>query len=114
MPIKIHWALGKIKRAYVPLKRTFNILSQKLKNNADKKTILQIIIKILNDTVGRNGLIPILLIFGTYPKINENFALLIIIAQRAMAILKIKKTLAKHYAENTINRAFNIKNGLRA
>lgn len=72
MPIKTHWVIGKIKQAYSLLKRSYNIFEKKFKNNTDDEILLQMVIKILNNTAGPNGLILILLIFGAYPKINQN------------------------------------------
>jgi hypothetical protein len=72
MPVKAHWAVGKVKQAHSPLRRTFDILRAELKSSTDDEDVLQIALKALNDTAGPNGLVPTLLVFGTYPCINAD------------------------------------------
>ena len=42
----------------------------------DKDIVLQMAFKAINDTIGPNGLVPILLVFGIYPRIIKLDALL--------------------------------------
>ena len=44
----------------------YKIISLKLKGT-NKKLTLQMAIKAINNFIGLNGLIPILLVFGAYP-----------------------------------------------
>ncbi|KAF2711253.1 hypothetical protein K504DRAFT_374371, partial [Pleomassaria siparia CBS 279.74] len=62
--------VGKIKRAHAPLRRIFNILKGKIRSCIDNKDILQIVVKALNNTTGPHRIIPILLIFSAYLRIN--------------------------------------------
>ena len=50
----------------MPLHCTYKIISLELKG-VNKKLILQMAIKAVNNSTSLNGLIPILLVFGTYP-----------------------------------------------
>jgi hypothetical protein len=50
----------------MPLYRIYKIISSKLKG-ANKELTLQIAVKAVNDFTSLNGLIPILLVFSTYP-----------------------------------------------
>ena len=45
-------------------------------------------VKAVNDIAGPNGIIPILLIFGTYPRITKESPLLPLIIKRAKALRK--------------------------
>jgi len=55
--------------------------------------------KAINNTAGPNGLVPILLVFGAYPRIVKLDALLPLVTQRAntikKAIVEIQKLQAK-------------------
>lgn len=72
MPVEAHWAVGKVEQAHGPLRRTFDILRAELNSSTDDEDVLQIAVKALNDTAGPNGLVPTLLVFGTYPRINAD------------------------------------------
>ena len=50
----------------MPLYYVYKIISLKLKG-ASKELTLQIAIKAINNSAGSDRLIPILLVFGTYP-----------------------------------------------
>jgi hypothetical protein len=66
--VKTYWLIGIVERAYLELKRAYNIISEKLKGErVMKHIILQIAIKAINNTAGPDSLIPILLIFRVYP-----------------------------------------------
>ena len=50
----------------MPLYRVYKIISLKLKGVSEKLT-LQITVKAVNNFISLDRLIPILLVFGTYP-----------------------------------------------
>jgi hypothetical protein len=50
----------------MPLRCVYKIISLELKS-INKELILQIAIKTINDSAGLNRLVPILLVFSTYP-----------------------------------------------
>ena len=58
----------------MPLHRVYKIISLELKG-ASKELTLQIAVKAVNNSIGLNGLIPILLVFGAYPQITNNLPL---------------------------------------
>jgi hypothetical protein len=47
---------------------------------------VQMAVKAVNDTAGSDGIVPTLLVFGTYPRMSELNPLTATIAQRALAI----------------------------
>jgi hypothetical protein len=53
--------------------------------------ILQIAVKVINDSTGLDSIIPILLIFGLYPRITELDLLSLSVIKRAEAIQAITK-----------------------
>ena len=66
VPIKAYNSIGKVEWYYILLYYIYKIISLKLKS-VSKELTLQMAIKAVNDFVGLNRLIPILLVFGAYP-----------------------------------------------
>ena len=66
VPVKVHNNIRKVERYYILLYRIYKIISLELKG-ANKKLTLQIAIKAVNNFISLNRLVPILLVFGTYP-----------------------------------------------
>jgi hypothetical protein len=71
IPVKAHYSIGKIEKYHAFMKRAFEIITANLSNTIISKHILQIAIKAVNDTAGSDGLVPILLVFGTFPRISH-------------------------------------------
>ena len=111
MPVEAHWAVGKIERSHEPLRRAFDIISKEIGSFTDKHTILQMAIKALNDTAGPNGIVPTLLVFGAYPRINQDSPPSPEITRRAEAVREATRELRKIRAQIDINRAMNTRNG---
>jgi hypothetical protein len=72
---------------------------------------LQIVVKTINDLVGPDSIIPILLVFGAYLRITNNSLLLPITIKRAKAIRKTSNKIRKFYAKRHIDDALRIRNG---
>ena len=70
IPVKAHWSIGLIKQAHLALQRAYKIIIDEYKN-IQKELALQMAIKAINDTAGPNKLVPTLLVYGAYPKINK-------------------------------------------
>ena len=66
VPVKAHNSIGKVEWYYIPLCRIYKIISSELKG-VSKELILQMAVKAVNNSTSLNGLVPILLVFGTYP-----------------------------------------------
>lgn len=111
MPVEAHWALGKVERAHGPLRRTYDILKAELGHHTEDEAILQMAVKALNDTAGPDGLVPTLLVFGAYPRINQDSPPSPDIIRRAEAIKKAMRMLRDERAKVEINRAINHRNG---
>jgi hypothetical protein len=56
-------------------------------------------VKIINNSAGSDGIVPTLLVFGTYPRMIKNSAPLPSIIQRVEAIRKITKEIRRLHAE---------------
>ena len=64
--VEAHWLIKKVKHYYTVLHCTYQIVSKELPN-LDKKIALQIAIKAINNIVGLNRLVLILLVFSAFP-----------------------------------------------
>jgi hypothetical protein len=111
MPVEAHWAVGKVERAHAPLRRTYEILKAEIGYCTDDDSLLQMAVKALNDTAGPNGLVPTLLVFGSYPRINIDSPPSPDIIARANAIRKAMRMLAHERAKVNVGRATNTRNG---
>jgi hypothetical protein len=74
------------------------------------KISLQIVIKTINDLVGLDSIIFILLIFGAYPRINNNSLLSLMITKRTKTIRKTSNKIRKYYIKQYIENILRIKN----
>jgi hypothetical protein len=68
-------------------------------------------VKVVNDSAGPNGIIPILLVFRTYPRITENSTPSPSVVQRVEAIRKITKEVRRLYIERQVKDALAMRNG---
>jgi hypothetical protein len=87
--VEAYNSVGKIKQYHGFLRRAYKIICNELRDTeTSAKMSLQIAVKTVNDSVGPDGIIPILLVFGAYPRITNNSALSPITTKRAKAIRK--------------------------
>lgn len=70
VPVEAYWLIGKNECYHAPLRRAYEILQADLAGIALPEAILQMAVKAVNDTAGYDGLVPTLLVFGAYPRIN--------------------------------------------
>jgi hypothetical protein len=71
---------------------------------------LQIVIKAVNNSVGLDGIIPILLVFGAYPRISNNSLLSPTTTKRTKTIRKASNKIRKYYTKQHIEDVFRIRN----
>jgi Reverse transcriptase (RNA-dependent DNA polymerase) len=67
-PFESHNSLGQNERLHSPLRRCFLKIRNDIPSLPDD-VALRVAVKAINDTVGPNGLIPTLLVFGTMPQL---------------------------------------------
>jgi hypothetical protein len=68
-------------------------------------------IKAINNTAGPNGLVPTLLVFGTYPQITTTDTLSLTVTERGKAITKAIKQIAELHAKRQVTDALRQQNG---
>ena len=63
--VKAHNLISMVKRYHSPIRRAYLIITTKLPD-FNKNITLQIAFKAINNSIGLDGLVPILLVFGAY------------------------------------------------
>jgi hypothetical protein len=109
--VKAHNSIGKIERYYSLLQQAYKILSSELLS-ANKKAILQITVKVVNDSAGLDSIMLIFLVFEAYSHITRDSLPLSFITEQAEAIYKAIKKVRRLYAEQQVNNALAIRNRL--
>jgi hypothetical protein len=95
------------------LRQAYKIICNKLQvTNTSTEISLQIAIKAINNSVGLDGIIPILLVFGAYPRISNNSLLSLMITKRAKTIRKTSNKIRKYYTKRYIEDVLRIRNSL--
>jgi hypothetical protein len=78
--------------------------------DTDTEISLQIVIKTINNLAGPDNIIPILLVFGAYPRISNNSLLSPTIIKKTKTIRKTSNEIRKYYAKRYIKDIFRIRN----
>jgi hypothetical protein len=93
------------------LRQAYKIIYNELRDiETSTEVSLQIAMKAINDLVGPDGIIPILLVFGAYPRITNNSALFPITTKRTKAIRKASNEVRRYYIKQHIKDALRIRN----
>jgi hypothetical protein len=72
IPVEAHHSIGKVERYHAPIRRAFEVITADLGNKISPDNALQMAVKAVNDTAGPDGLVPTLLVFGTFPRISQS------------------------------------------
>ena len=87
VPVEAHHLIGLVERYHGSLRRVYTIIVAEIPG-IKPELALQMAFKALNDSVGPNGLLPALLVFGAYPQMSEMDALSPTITQLSTAMHK--------------------------
>ncbi|KAF2741607.1 putative integrase, partial [Sporormia fimetaria CBS 119925] len=110
VPVEAHNSIGKVERYHGPLRRAFNVIAADLPGTRED-LILQMAVKAVNDTSGPNGLVPTLLVFGTYPRLTDESPPAPGITARATAIRKAMVEVRAEKAKHQVSDALGMRNG---
>jgi hypothetical protein len=111
MLIEAYYLVGKVKCYYNPLRQAYKIISKEFRGiNINNEIKLQIAVKAINDLVGLDSIILILLVFRAYLRITNNSLLLLIIIKRTKTIRKASNKIRKFYAKQYIDNILRIRN----
>lgn len=101
-----------MERYHFPLRGAYQIIKAVLdQGNRNKAGILQMAVKVVNDTAGPNGAVLTLLVYGAFPKITNTDAPAAKIVKRAQAIHKTSTEAANLRAQSQISEAIRTRNG---
>ncbi len=91
--VEVYWSIGMVERYHAVLRRAYKVIAADLQGcGLNKKTILPMAVKEINDTAGPNGLVPTLLVFRAYLCMSKYDIPTSIMTQRTAAIKnKVKK-----------------------
>ena len=104
VPVEAHNSIGKLERYHAPLRRAFHVIAGDLRGQGvSNESILQMAVKAVNDTAGPDGLVPTLLVFGTYPRLSDASPPSPSIAARAVAIRKAMAEVREEKAKQQIS-----------
>lgn len=110
VPVEAHNSVGIVERYHAPLRRAYEIIVAEIPD-LEKGMALQMAFKAINDSVGPNGLVPTLLVYGAFPRMSQTDAPSPSITQRSMAIRKAMADIAKSRAKRQVADALNMRNG---
>jgi hypothetical protein len=110
VPVEAHHGIGKVERYHAPLRRAYAIISNECEGTP-KEIVLQMAVKAVNDTAGPNGIVPTLLVFGAYPRINDLDAPSPDIVKRSEAIRKAMKEVRELHSKRQVSDALGMRNG---
>ena len=112
VPVEAHWSIGLVERAHPILRRAYQIIMEELKGDGiSEHILLQMAVKAVNDTAGPEGLVPTLLVYGAYPRMNDLNPPTPSMTQRAKAIKHAMEEITKIRARQQVNTALNHQNG---
>ncbi|KAK1914262.1 hypothetical protein P3342_007508 [Pyrenophora teres f. teres] len=112
VPVEAHQSIGKVERYHAAIRRAFEVISADIgTSTTTKDDILQMAVKAVNDTAGPEGLVPTLLVFGTYPRLSKTSPPSPSITARATAIRKAMAEVRKIKAKRQVNEALGTRNG---
>ncbi|EGY23394.1 uncharacterized protein VDAG_04832 [Verticillium dahliae VdLs.17] len=110
MPIEAHNSVGKVERYHAPLRRAYDIIRSE-DPSTSPELALKMAVKSINDTAGPNGLVPTLLVFGSYPRMTDDSAPSPTTTQRVEAVRKATAEIRRLHARRQVTEALATRNG---
>ena len=92
--VEAHHSIGMVERYHGPLRQVYSIFTSEIPG-IKPNLALQMSFKDINDSVGLNGLVPTLLVCGTYLKMTKLDAPSPSINQRALAMKEARDEIRK-------------------
>ena len=106
IPLETHHSIDIVERYHGPLYRVYSIITTEIPD-IESASALQMSFKAINNSIGPNGLVPTLLIFGAYSGMTKLDTLVLSIIQRAMvmrkAIDKVRKCITSQQVNDILN-----------
>lgn len=110
-PVESKNSMTYVERYHTPLKRSYGIIRAELPKLSDDE-ILQYAIKSLNDSVGPDGLVPTLLVYGALPRLGlPTDKLASGVFERAVGERKATEAMSRHFVKRQIRDSVRSRNG---
>lgn len=111
IPVKAAESMSIVKRYQKPLRRAYTIIMKEFPDT-EKSVSLEMAVKYVNDSVGPDGLVPKLLVFGAFPLLGlpkdqptpSTF-------KRAVALRKAIESMSRHFASRQVRDSITLRNG---
>jgi hypothetical protein len=110
VPVEAHHSVGIVERYHGLIRRAYLIIMAEVKG-ITKEIVLQMAFKALNDTAGISGIVPILLVYGTLPRLTEYDPPSPSVSQRSAALKKAMAEIQNLRAKRQVDDALNTRNG---
>ena len=111
VPVEAYYSIGKVERYHAPLRRAYTIINSEICDIIIKEQKLQLAVKAVNDSARPDGLVPTLLVFGTYPRLTDDSPPSLSVSQRAEILRKATNAARKCLAKRQVNDALATRNG---
>jgi hypothetical protein len=109
--MEAHNSIGLVERYHIPLRRSYEIIRDELKDEyINKEIILQIAVKAVNDSTGPNRLVPTLLVFSVYPRLTEMDPPSPSVTKRVEAIRATTREVRRLHAKRQVQDVLAIRN----
>ncbi|EED15751.1 conserved hypothetical protein [Talaromyces stipitatus ATCC 10500] len=110
VPVEAHWSISIVERYHTVLCRSYEIISEEVPELAPEMA-LQMAIKAVNNTVGLDGYVSTLLVFGVYPRMTDYSPPASTVVQHAATVKKAMTEVQRLHTVRQVNNALNIRNG---
>ena len=109
VPVEAYNSVGIIEHYHRLIRRTYTIITTEI-YDINRDIALQIAFKAINDSIGPDRLVPILLVYSTYLRLSEYNTPVPTIIQQAIAIKKAIAEIQKLQAKYQVIDILNIHN----
>lgn len=111
IPIEAPFSMTYVERYHDPLRRAYKIIKAELPSS-DPEEALQYAVKSLNDSVGPDGLVPTLLVYGALPRLGlPTDKPAPGTMERAVAVRKASESMSRYFARRQVRDALRTPNG---
>ena len=112
IPVESPQSMATVERYHASLRKAYNIIAADSPEGTDPAVTLQAAVKAVNDSVGPEGLIPTLLVYGALPKLGLPTDLPAQATyKRAAAVRKATEELSRSNAKAVVSQALRTRNG---
>lgn len=111
VPIESPNSMSYVERYHTPIRHAYKIVIAEA-TELDAEAALQVAVKSVNDSIGPDGLVPTLLVYGALPRLGfPNDPPTPSTFQRAIALRKATEAMTKYFAKSQVSNAVRTRNG---